>query len=93
MIYRDIPWNHPMLSMRFYSHISVLGYDTQFFLWTRLDFVFVSLSQVGFKSISDYITYTWVKDDQVAFVDDLFQVCLQLDFLHTLLFKAQISGA
>lgn len=40
---------------------------------SHIDFVFVT-SQVGFKGISDYITYTWVKDDQVAFIDELFQV-------------------
>lgn len=32
-------------------------------------------SQVGFKSVSDYITYAWVKDDQVSFNEELFQVC------------------
>ncbi|GAA6084150.1 inositol polyphosphate 5-phosphatase Ka isoform X1 [Tachysurus ichikawai] len=29
---------------------------------------------VGFRSLSDYITYTWVKDDQVAFNNELIQV-------------------
>lgn len=40
----------------------------------NIELVFAT-SQVGFKSISDYITYTWVKDDQVSFNDELFQVC------------------
>lgn len=30
--------------------------------------------QVGFSSVSDYITYTWVKDDEVAFNDKVMQV-------------------
>ncbi|TRY87578.1 hypothetical protein DNTS_005971 [Danionella cerebrum] len=34
----------------------------------------IGLYKVGFKSVSDYITYTWVKDDQVSFNEDLFQV-------------------
>ncbi|XP_030633466.1 inositol polyphosphate 5-phosphatase Ka [Chanos chanos] len=34
----------------------------------------IGLYKVGFKSLSDYITYTWVKDDQVAFNGELFQV-------------------
>lgn len=40
----------------------------------NIELVFVT-SQVGFKSVSDYITYTWVKDDQVSFNEELFQVC------------------
>lgn len=39
----------------------------------------IGLYEVGFKSISDYITYTWVKDDQVAFIDELFQVFVSKD--------------
>ncbi|KAL7849135.1 hypothetical protein SRHO_G00207580 [Serrasalmus rhombeus] len=34
----------------------------------------IGLYKVGFRSISDYITYTWVKDDQVAFNDEVVQV-------------------
>ncbi|KAG9264882.1 inositol polyphosphate 5-phosphatase K-like isoform X1 [Astyanax mexicanus] len=34
----------------------------------------IGLYKVGFRSISDYITYTWVKDDQVAFNDERIQV-------------------
>ncbi|KAM9468894.1 inositol polyphosphate 5-phosphatase Ka isoform 2-T2 [Clarias gariepinus] len=34
----------------------------------------IGLYKVGFQSISDYITYTWVKDDQVAFNNQLIQV-------------------
>ena len=30
--------------------------------------------QVGFTSVSDYITYTWVKDDEVAFNEEVMQV-------------------
>ena len=30
--------------------------------------------QVGFASVSDYITYTWVKDDEVAFNEEDIQV-------------------
>lgn len=30
--------------------------------------------QVGFSSVSDYITYTWVKDDEVAFNEEVIQV-------------------
>lgn len=34
----------------------------------------IGLYKVGFQSVSDYITYTWVKDDQVAFSNELIQV-------------------
>lgn len=34
----------------------------------------IGLYKVGFQSISDYITYTWVKDDQVAFSNEHVQV-------------------
>ncbi|XP_062872824.1 inositol polyphosphate 5-phosphatase Ka isoform X2 [Trichomycterus rosablanca] len=34
----------------------------------------IGLYKVGFQSISDYITYTWVKDDLVAFNNELIQV-------------------
>lgn len=30
--------------------------------------------QVGFSSVSDYITYTWVKDNEVAFNQEVMQV-------------------
>lgn len=30
--------------------------------------------QVGFTTVLDYITYTWVKDDEVAFNEELIQV-------------------
>lgn len=30
--------------------------------------------QVGFASVSDYITYTWVKDDEVALNEEVIQV-------------------
>lgn len=33
--------------------------------------------QVGFSSVSDYITYTWVKDDEVAVNEELVQVWAQ----------------
>ncbi|XP_016119269.1 inositol polyphosphate 5-phosphatase K-like [Sinocyclocheilus grahami] len=39
----------------------------------------IGLYKVGFKSVSDYITYTWVKDDQVSFTDELFQVYVNKD--------------
>ncbi|XP_030007877.1 inositol polyphosphate 5-phosphatase Ka isoform X2 [Sphaeramia orbicularis] len=34
----------------------------------------IGLYMVGFTSMSDYITYTWVKDDEVAFNEELMQV-------------------
>ncbi|KAG7235377.1 hypothetical protein INR49_032717 [Caranx melampygus] len=34
----------------------------------------IGLYKVGFSSISDYITYTWVKDDEVAFNEEIIQV-------------------
>ncbi|KAM4742786.1 inositol polyphosphate 5-phosphatase K-like isoform 3-T3 [Anableps anableps] len=34
----------------------------------------IGLYKVGFSSVSDYITYTWVKDDEVAFNDEVMQV-------------------
>ncbi|KAK7172016.1 hypothetical protein R3I93_004341 [Phoxinus phoxinus] len=39
----------------------------------------IGLFKVGFKSVSDYITYTWVKDDQVSLDDELFQVYVNKD--------------
>ncbi|XP_051521395.1 inositol polyphosphate 5-phosphatase K-like isoform X1 [Myxocyprinus asiaticus] len=39
----------------------------------------IGLYKVGFKSVSDYITYIWVKDDQVAFNDEVFQVYVNKD--------------
>uniref|UniRef100_A0A8C2BDN6 Inositol polyphosphate-5-phosphatase Ka n=1 Tax=Cyprinus carpio TaxID=7962 RepID=A0A8C2BDN6_CYPCA len=39
----------------------------------------IGLYKVGFKSVSDYITYTWVRDDQVSFTDELFQVYVNKD--------------
>lgn len=37
----------------------------------------VSNTQVGFSNFSDYITYTWVKDDEVAFNEEEIQVVAQ----------------
>lgn len=37
----------------------------------------VYLTQVGFTSVSDYITYTWVKDDEVAFNEEVIQVVIR----------------
>ncbi|XP_051255536.1 inositol polyphosphate 5-phosphatase Ka isoform X2 [Dicentrarchus labrax] len=34
----------------------------------------IGLYKVGFTSVSDYITYTWVKDDEVAFNEEIIQV-------------------
>ncbi|XP_074496341.1 inositol polyphosphate 5-phosphatase K-like isoform X1 [Sebastes fasciatus] len=34
----------------------------------------IGLFKVGFASVSDYITYTWVKDDEVAFNEEFIQV-------------------
>lgn len=34
----------------------------------------IGLFKVGFTSVSDYITYTWVKDDEVAFNEEVMQV-------------------
>ncbi|XP_041664565.1 inositol polyphosphate 5-phosphatase Ka isoform X2 [Cheilinus undulatus] len=34
----------------------------------------IGLYKVGFTSVSDYLTYTWVKDDQVAFNEEVTQV-------------------
>ncbi|XP_041850384.1 inositol polyphosphate 5-phosphatase Ka isoform X2 [Melanotaenia boesemani] len=34
----------------------------------------IGLYKVGFSSLSDYITYTWVKDDEVAFNEEVMQV-------------------
>lgn len=33
--------------------------------------------QVGFSSVSDYITYTWVKDDEVAINEEMMQVAAE----------------
>uniref|UniRef100_A0A8C6UCH7 Inositol polyphosphate-5-phosphatase K n=1 Tax=Neogobius melanostomus TaxID=47308 RepID=A0A8C6UCH7_9GOBI len=34
----------------------------------------IGLYKVGFSSVSDYITYTWVKDNEAAFNDELMQM-------------------
>uniref|UniRef100_A0A7N8WQE0 Inositol polyphosphate-5-phosphatase K n=1 Tax=Mastacembelus armatus TaxID=205130 RepID=A0A7N8WQE0_9TELE len=34
----------------------------------------IGLYKVGFTSVSDYITYTWVKDDEVAINEEVIQV-------------------
>lgn len=34
----------------------------------------IGLYKVGFTSVKDYITYTWVKDNEAAFNDELMQV-------------------
>uniref|UniRef100_H2M101 Inositol polyphosphate-5-phosphatase Ka n=2 Tax=Oryzias latipes TaxID=8090 RepID=H2M101_ORYLA len=34
----------------------------------------IGLYKVGFSSVSDYITYTWVKDNEVAFNQEVMQV-------------------
>ncbi|XP_069003530.1 inositol polyphosphate 5-phosphatase K-like isoform X2 [Embiotoca jacksoni] len=34
----------------------------------------IGLYRVGFSSVSDYITYTWVKDDEVALNEEIIQV-------------------
>ncbi|XP_028276158.1 inositol polyphosphate 5-phosphatase K isoform X2 [Parambassis ranga] len=34
----------------------------------------IGLYKVGFSSVSEYITYTWVKDDEVAFNEEVIQV-------------------
>lgn len=34
----------------------------------------IGLYKVGFTSVTDYITYTWVKDDEVAFNEEVIQV-------------------
>uniref|UniRef100_A0A3P8RXX6 Inositol polyphosphate-5-phosphatase Ka n=1 Tax=Amphiprion percula TaxID=161767 RepID=A0A3P8RXX6_AMPPE len=34
----------------------------------------IGLYKVGFSSVLDYITYTWVKDDEVAFNEEVIQV-------------------
>ncbi|KAI3354491.1 hypothetical protein L3Q82_019003, partial [Scortum barcoo] len=34
----------------------------------------IGLYKVGFTSVSDYLTYTWVKDDEVAFNEEVIQV-------------------
>ncbi|XP_062408049.1 inositol polyphosphate 5-phosphatase Ka [Sardina pilchardus] len=39
----------------------------------------IGLYKVGFKSTMDYITYTWVKDDQVSLNDERVQVYVSKD--------------
>ncbi|KAM9318185.1 inositol polyphosphate 5-phosphatase K-like isoform 2-T2 [Pholidichthys leucotaenia] len=34
----------------------------------------IGLYKVGFSNVSDYITYTWVKDNEVAFIEEDIQV-------------------
>lgn len=41
--------------------------------------LFQSELQVGFTTVLDYITYTWVKDDEVAFNEELIQVRIKVN--------------
>ncbi|KAJ8343073.1 hypothetical protein SKAU_G00330010 [Synaphobranchus kaupii] len=34
----------------------------------------IGLYKIGFKSATDYVTYTWVKDDEVSSIDELVKV-------------------
>lgn len=42
--------------------------------FTSSSWDWIGLYKMGFSSVSDYITYTWVKDDEVAFNEELMQV-------------------
>lgn len=39
--------------------------------------------KVGFTSVSDYLTYTWVKDDEVAFNEEVIQVATRAPMSQT----------
>uniref|UniRef100_A0A671Y3Z1 Inositol polyphosphate-5-phosphatase Ka n=1 Tax=Sparus aurata TaxID=8175 RepID=A0A671Y3Z1_SPAAU len=58
-------WSADIDSMVLYSPLQPFPSST----WD-----WIGLYEVGFTSVSDYITYTWVKDDEVAFNEEVIQV-------------------
>nr|XP_061797406.1 inositol polyphosphate 5-phosphatase K-like [Nerophis lumbriciformis] len=58
-------WSADMDAMLLYSPLQPFPSST----WD-----WIGLYQVGFTSVSDYITYTWVKDDEVSFNEDAIKV-------------------
>ncbi|KAM7413648.1 hypothetical protein PAMA_020843 [Pampus argenteus] len=58
-------WSADIDSMVLYSPLQPFPSST----WD-----WIGLFKVGFTSVSDYITYTWVKDDEVAFNEEVIQV-------------------
>uniref|UniRef100_UPI0037E72728 inositol polyphosphate 5-phosphatase K-like isoform X2 n=1 Tax=Semicossyphus pulcher TaxID=241346 RepID=UPI0037E72728 len=58
-------WSADIDSMVLYSPLQPFPSST----WD-----WIGLYKVGFTSVSDYITYTWVKDDEVAFNEEVIQV-------------------
>ncbi|KAM7399761.1 hypothetical protein PAMP_019006 [Pampus punctatissimus] len=58
-------WSADIDSMVLYSPLQPFPSST----WD-----WIGLFKVGFTSVSDYITYTWVKDDEVAFSEEVIQV-------------------
>ncbi|XP_060902157.1 inositol polyphosphate 5-phosphatase K-like isoform X1 [Labrus mixtus] len=58
-------WSADIDSMVLYSPLQPFPSST----WD-----WIGLYKVGFTNVSDYITYTWVKDDEVAFNEEVIQV-------------------
>ncbi|XP_034403795.1 inositol polyphosphate 5-phosphatase Ka isoform X2 [Cyclopterus lumpus] len=61
----DGDWSADMDAMVLYSPLQ--AFPSSAWDW-------IGLYKVGFASVSDYITYTWVKDDEVASSEEVVQV-------------------
>ncbi|XP_046891698.1 inositol polyphosphate 5-phosphatase Ka isoform X2 [Hypomesus transpacificus] len=64
-VYAEGDWSADMDAMAVYSPQQPFPSST----WD-----WIGLYEVGFTCLSDYLTYTWVKDDQVSFNDEVIQV-------------------
>ncbi|XP_062329282.1 inositol polyphosphate 5-phosphatase Ka isoform X2 [Osmerus eperlanus] len=64
-VYAEGDWSADMDAMAVYSPLQPFPSST----WD-----WIGLYKVGFTCLSDYLTYTWVKDDQVSFNDEVIQV-------------------
>lgn len=64
-VYAEGDWSADMDAMAIYSPLQ--PFPSSSWDW-------IGLYKVGFTSVSDYITYSWVKDNQVSFNDEVIQV-------------------
>lgn len=64
-LYAEGDWSADMDAMVVYSPLQPFRSSS----WD-----WIGLYKVGFSSVSDYITFTWVKDDEVAFNEELTQL-------------------
>lgn len=64
-VYAEGDWSADMDAMVIYSPLQ--PFPSSSWDW-------IGLYKVGFTSVSDYVTYSWVKDNQVSFNDEVIQV-------------------